>query len=272
MQNRYVGDVGDFGKYGLLRWLCGMREGANNCPIDIEEDELRLSVLWWLNSPEGNQDGRHIGYLNNTPPNRRRFLGCDDVLYSKMRNIVRNGNRNVGAIRQQMVLPWDTIFFSPKIPRTPTMPAILIERARANWLNDAIYLTEHANLIFVDPDNGIASGNINSNSPKHVTMSELRALARKDKSLLVYHHPAQGRGLHNNQVRDVGNDLRRLLPHALIESFRFRGGTSRSYFLVVQDTKHQDLLIQRLECFRESDWCERQRRLFVPFDQHGNPL
>ena len=22
MQNRYVGDLGDFGKYGLLRWLC----------------------------------------------------------------------------------------------------------------------------------------------------------------------------------------------------------------------------------------------------------
>ena len=28
MQDQYVGDIGDFGKYGLLRHLTGMREDA----------------------------------------------------------------------------------------------------------------------------------------------------------------------------------------------------------------------------------------------------
>ena len=38
MQDRYVGDVGDFGKYGLLGSLCGKDEyGA----------ALRLGVLWY---------------------------------------------------------------------------------------------------------------------------------------------------------------------------------------------------------------------------------
>ena len=38
MQDRYVGDVGDFGKYGLLRSLCrGDEHGA----------AFRLGVLWY---------------------------------------------------------------------------------------------------------------------------------------------------------------------------------------------------------------------------------
>ena len=34
MQNQYVGDIGDFGKYGLLRAISG--------------DPLRLGVVWYL--------------------------------------------------------------------------------------------------------------------------------------------------------------------------------------------------------------------------------
>ena len=33
MQNRYVGDVGDFGKYGLLRFLSGMTDLVVSIPM-----------------------------------------------------------------------------------------------------------------------------------------------------------------------------------------------------------------------------------------------
>ncbi len=42
MQNRYVGDVGDFGKYGLLRYLVGVRSSTSVA------DSLRLRVIWYL--------------------------------------------------------------------------------------------------------------------------------------------------------------------------------------------------------------------------------
>ena len=47
MQDRYVGDIGDFSNNGLLRWLIGMRE-------DVVSDglgPLRLGVVWYLNEP-----------------------------------------------------------------------------------------------------------------------------------------------------------------------------------------------------------------------------
>ena len=50
MQDQYVGDIGDFGKYGLLRHLFGRPEGADAAP----EDALRLGVVWYL-FPDGGQ-------------------------------------------------------------------------------------------------------------------------------------------------------------------------------------------------------------------------
>lgn len=56
MQNRYTGDVGDFGTYGLLRALAAPA-GAR---------PMRLGVVWHLVPDEShNADGKHVGYLNS---------------------------------------------------------------------------------------------------------------------------------------------------------------------------------------------------------------
>ncbi|MGN1144419.1 MAG: hypothetical protein ACI4SU_07600 [Anaerovoracaceae bacterium] len=48
MQNRYTGDIGDFGKLGLLRQLSGAG--------------FSIGVNWYLTPDEShNGDGRHIG-------------------------------------------------------------------------------------------------------------------------------------------------------------------------------------------------------------------
>ena len=81
MQDRYAGDVGDFGKLGLLR--------------QIADTGLKIGINWYLNDkPEGhvNDDGKHIGYLNN-----KSFRNCDDELLDVLRNIV-GGNRSVAAL------------------------------------------------------------------------------------------------------------------------------------------------------------------------------
>ena len=50
MQNRYAGDVGDFGKLGMLRALA--------------QSDLKVGVNWYLVPDENhNDDGKHIGYL-----------------------------------------------------------------------------------------------------------------------------------------------------------------------------------------------------------------
>lgn len=66
MQDRYVGDLGDFVKYGLLRAICGTK---------------RLGVAWYLHPDAGPAgDGRHTAYLQD--PSEWRHLDADlfDVL------------------------------------------------------------------------------------------------------------------------------------------------------------------------------------------------
>ena len=40
MQDRFVGDIGDFGKYGLLRALRGIHPPADPC--------LNLGLVWYV--------------------------------------------------------------------------------------------------------------------------------------------------------------------------------------------------------------------------------
>ena len=63
MQDRYAGDIGDFGKYGLLRALCG--------------EALRLGVLWYAfegDRKRAPNDGKRIDYLD--PPDEQ-LRECD---------------------------------------------------------------------------------------------------------------------------------------------------------------------------------------------------
>ena len=84
MQNRYVGDVWDFGKHGLLRYLSGETAG-------VTEDRLRLGLIWYLSHDpkEHNGDGRHIGYLKRTArDDKSEYISCDPMLWEKLRDLV----------------------------------------------------------------------------------------------------------------------------------------------------------------------------------------
>ena len=56
MKNQYLGDVGDYGKYGLLRYL------ANN--------DIRIGVNWYLTADDGSNDGKFVSYLNKDEDRR----------------------------------------------------------------------------------------------------------------------------------------------------------------------------------------------------------
>ena len=94
MQCRYVGDVGDFGKYGLLQALT-----LPNTP-----DELSLGVVWYLvpnHGPAG--DGRYTDYLKEK--NAGRFRPCNPLLFDCLKEIVDSDRRSVESIERAGFLP-----------------------------------------------------------------------------------------------------------------------------------------------------------------------
>ncbi len=57
MKNQYVGDVGDFGKYSLLRAFSG--------------NGIKVGINWYLTENDESNDGKFTSYLDEESMRRR---------------------------------------------------------------------------------------------------------------------------------------------------------------------------------------------------------
>lgn len=244
MQDHFVGDVGDFANNGLLRWLTGMHGPKTDNP-------LPLGVAWYYNH-DACRAGNFTSYLEDTPANRHRFAVCDPILYDALRDLCRNDNRSVEALEQIGILPQGTAYHRE---------LLCWRTVREAWLNGALRETADSQLVFVNPDNGIVSGQIDPASPKHAPMEELRRFAGRGQSLVIYHHLGR-QGTHRRQMTDVREALRRELGLP-VYVLRFRAFQARAYFIVIQPC-HRPIIEERLESFRDpvNIWCDPGHRLF----------
>ena len=243
VQNRYTGDVGDFGKYGLLRILAG---GPG-------EQRLRLGVVWWLVPSEShNEDGRYVQYLDAA--HEERFRACDPELYDGLRQLVRHGPREVAAVREMGLLPGKTVFFDrllsyEGVPRDECLPV------RDEWCNDAQQTTEGCDLVFLDPDNGLATKRMwrGSNDLKHVFTEEIAPYVDRGQSVVVYHHYGR-HGSHADQTRSLSVQLVDELgleqpPIAL----RYRPWSPRA-FMIIPAPAHRSSLRERVNSLLGGQW------------------
>lgn len=249
MQNRYVGDIGDFGKYGLLRVLSGLAETS------AFRGHLRLGVVWYLFPDElHNSDGKYTGYLDPTPDNYVRYRACDPPLYDALQRLVNGEDRNVAEVQRCGILSGDTVYYEPSLAYSPGMSRPVKQRTRENWLSGALEATAAAEIVFVDPDNGISQSDpLLKKGPKYVFMDDLRQFARRGQSLVIYHHLGRY-GTAEQQIRRWAKDLQlNLNLPSLPWSFWYHRGTARAYFIAVQ-AHHETLLEGLLESFRKSLW------------------
>ena len=182
MQDRYAGDVGDFGKYGLLRRLCGP---------DKHGPALRLGVLWYRFEDATPGDGRYVSYLES--PRAQGYRSCDPDLFQQMRSIV-HGERSIAAVETSGALPPGTSFFGDKLAFGRSEPRTSRALKRREWLEAGLRAVAHADLVFADPDNGLeipSVGRLRAKGPKYVYYDDLRECWARGQSLVVYQHIAR---------------------------------------------------------------------------------
>ena len=246
MQDRYVADVGDFGKYGLLRTL------AN--PGDSGE-QLRLAVLWYLVPNEShNNDGRHIAYLETGP--KGVFDGCDPALFDALRGVARE-DRVIRSVERSGVLPTGTLFHSVPLRYERSETAAIRRSKREDWFQAAAAVAARAELVFLDPDNGLECkvGRYTKNGPKYAYYSDAASLCVPSRSLVIYHHLSR-QGTAVEQVQYRAQVLADIVPRThRIAAVRFRRGSARVFFLAVSST-HQRYLAERLRRFLSSRWSQ----------------
>ena len=254
MQDRFVGDVGDFGKYGLLRWLCGVTTTGRT---------LRLGVIWFWNPDSKPQvvhlDGPHpcqqaYLYVCNPSAGELVLRECDRELFEILRRIVIGRQRSVADVEQSGALPEDTVSFSDEVPDDDLMD-------RMNWFEDAIAAIPECDVIFLDPDNGLEPVDKQRDQvlPIHARHQDAAPFWDKGKSLIIYQHLNRN-GNTEEQIGAHAAKLRYVLgikgPPGEIIALVFHRRISRVFFVIPNPANPEvaELLRNRVCSFIDSPW------------------
>lgn len=251
VQDRYVGDLGDFLTFGLLRWLV---------PPDPPAP-LRLGVVWYLTADEShNADGKHVGYLNAEHAAAERLRGLDPDLYERLAAIVGSGRRSTAAVAEAEVLGRGACFFQQVLDLAdlPIAAREARRERRCSWVARALAATASCDVIFVDPDNGIRSTlhrvpRHRTKSVKHAYLDEVGAFAQRGQSVVAYHHADRSAPVEQQALRRL-NDLAGEVPVQPVAAVRASRGTTRLFLVGAASTAHADYLSDRLAELEQSRW------------------
>ncbi|GHA54300.1 hypothetical protein GCM10008927_20120 [Amylibacter ulvae] len=217
MQDRYVGDIGDYAKYSLINAL---------------STDRNLGIAWYYYPNEGhNNDGKHITYLAGAD----KWENKDPTVFKKLKLLIDRGQRNLHSIEQLQIL--NARAYAREILSNNSGNYCERSEWRKGWFDRVQNTLQDCSIVFADPDNGLCltstykSGN--RKMWKRIPVSEVNALSR-GRPAIIYHHNTRFKGGHENEIKYWIKQLNSKL------AIRVRYGSSRTFFLINADTRLVD--------------------------------
>ena len=242
MKDQYVGDIGDYGKYGLLRFLA--------------KNDINIGVNWYLTENDCSNDGKFTDYLNDDY--KTDYSHYDEELFYKLKKIVDKGRceKRVQDIESENIIP-NAIYFNEELSKVSDIKNLKDRKPkREEWKEKAkaVLLKDNTNLIFTDPDNGSAEGkSTRKNGEKYADLSELREYYDEGKNVVYYCHRGRRKDKKWEEKRnEFNNDGKN---NAKIIVLTFHRGTQRSYIFAIHSDEYDkyDKLINE---FLKTSWGE----------------
>ena len=231
MKNQYVGDIGDYGKYGLLRFLASYG--------------IKIGVNWFLTENDGSTDGKFTTYLKN--PADRVY---DPELFDALQNIADHPDKTIKMIKQAGIIP-DAEFFGEML-KSSSLKADAREWNRRLWFNNSTLMLGNAELIFADPDNGISYRKTarTKDSEKFILPEDVAEYYNSGRNVVYYCHKGRRKQEAWEQAKA---EIRNHIRDAQILAVTFHRGTQRSYIFVL----HPDCYMKYekiITAFLDSEW------------------
>lgn len=233
MQDRYAGDVGDYGKIGLLKCLQahGFTIGVNwyRVPeLDVEKNK---------DGTFKQDDGKYL-----IPDS---IIECDPHLAEMLTEIAK-GKRSVVSLQNAGFIP-NAVYFDE----------YLTVEGRNEWRELAKKLFTDCNLVFMDPDNGLlvkSVGRQSAKSVKYAFYEEVREYIESGKSVLVYNHRC--RKPERKYFEDLEAKLQENLKvyHHMVQEITFPKGTIRDYFAIPACKEHYEMFHEAFADMKKSKW------------------
>ncbi len=213
MKNQYVGDIGDYGKYSLLRAFINAG--------------VKIGINWYLTENDDSNDGKFTDYLKNKDVYRK----YDPELFDVIKKIAPKKNKSVMDIQNSGVLP-GVVFYSDILHPigTPSDRRDIRER----WFEESIHVLEAADLIFMDPDNGLLEDNNASKigGEKYVLPDEVKQYFNAGHNVVYYCHKGR-RNMY--QWFDHKSFMFNMIPEAKPAVLTYHKGSQRSYIFLIHD-------------------------------------
>ncbi len=232
MRDNYVGDLGDFYKYKLLRSLCGMTEQKG-------VTKRKLGVVWYLNTDSCKlSDGKHLSYLEK----ESEYHPQDPELFDKLKELIDDNVRTVTEIPKRGILPPDTVFFEEPLSLSHLPkgnPATTKQRLahRQEWLKRVLAATKDCDIVFFDPDNGMEIKSVlkhRDKGPKFVFYDELLSFWNRGQSLVIYQHRTRQKKV-EKQISERKEKLKNLGGNNALNSVKvhyYPNGSGRFFFII----------------------------------------
>ena len=222
MQDRYAGDVGDYGKLGLLK--------------AVSETGLRVGINWYAVIPpraEKNADGsfkrKDGGY-----PIPKKDADCDPELAEALNAIFeKRENRSVAEL-EELMRPYIAAFYSVPVP----------VKNRAAWHGEAVKALSDCDVIFMDPDNGLIPEKTkptHAKGVKYVFDEEITAFLEAGKSVIVYQH--RQRVPEERYFAELAERISRMGCSGAVPVVTFSRHTVRDYFIIPANDEHRQKLL-----------------------------
>ena len=220
MQDRYAGDIGDYGKIGLLKALQaqGLSIGVNWYLVEPMDTERKVDGTY------KQEDGKYL-----IP---EKLQVCDTLLAEKLTKIAKSDHRSIRSLEQ------GNFILNARYYSEPVSVA-----GREEWHKKALDLLNGLDIVFVDPDNGMlvkSVGKRSAKSIKYTFYEEVADYIGQKQSVLIYNH--RSRKQEDAYFRELSEKLGEItgVPESRILKITFPKCSVRDYLAVPASDVHRE--------------------------------
>lgn len=242
MKNQYFGDIGDYSKFGLISHLL--------------ESGLKIGLNWYLTKNDNKTDGIHIKYLN-----KPEYYNSDPELCDFLKKSINEDSRNIAEVRsferfKEIKLYEDLLDIEDISGRTPEGRKARIGK-REDWFSSSLMELADVDIIFCDPDNGIASQKMKptgKKSVKFVFLEEIERMIDAGFSLVIYNHRDRSKEeYYLDKLRNAYSGDHDIKTRVI----RFNRYSVRDYIFLIQKG-HQEKMEASIDEFLNDDRWNKQ--------------
>ena len=233
MKNQHFGDIDDYGKISLLRFL--------------SEQGVSVAVNWYLTPDDGEPDAGQIAYLEDVG-----LWKYDPRLYLYLKDIVTVKKVRMVSELEKSGLLSQARYYQNVIEDPRDYSKSERDDVRAQWHRKGLEILIGADLVYLDPDSGFRETKPKKidDEVKYCYAGEVLDYYKSGSDVCIY----SNRGRRSEkQWEDFKNQMKKSLPEAEMMGVTFEKGRQCSFFFAIHP-KRADKMHRYLDAFLHTNW------------------